>query len=121
MSTKKRIADSLKERLTDVAERGKVIGQALKVRADMAATRRRLRTTYAELGEEVYRRLGEGEFEGDHQLLSMKERVDGLRAEVRHLEAELRDIVQAGMHRGTVTEAPGPDGTDADPVPGGQP
>ena len=51
MGTKKQLTDSLKERLVDVAERGKVIGQALKVRADMAATRRSLRATYAELGE----------------------------------------------------------------------
>ena len=69
MSTTKKIADTLKQHLADVADRGKLFGQAFKVRADMAAIRRRLRTTYAELGEEVYRRLlRDGELDGDHQL-----------------------------------------------------
>ena len=53
MSTTKKIADTLKQHLADVADRGKLFGQALKVRADMAAIRRRLRTTYAELGEDL--------------------------------------------------------------------
>ncbi|MBT3346254.1 MAG: hypothetical protein HN712_16770 [Gemmatimonadetes bacterium] len=100
MPTKKQIADGLRERLADVAERGKVIGHALGVRADMAATRRRLRATYAELGEEMYRRLQAGEFEGDHQLLTLKERLDGLKAEARMHEGQLRDIMQAGFANG---------------------
>ena len=97
MPTKKQIADTLRGHLSDVAERGRFLGQALKVRADMAATRRRLRTTYAELGEETYGRLSEGQLEGDHRLLSLKERIDGLRAEVWLRETELRDIMHAGV------------------------
>lgn len=99
MATKQQLADSLRERLAGVADRGRVFGQALKVRADMAAIRRRLRTTYAELGEEVYARLRDGQLEGDHQLLTMKEQVDALKAEIRQREDELRGIMQAGMHR----------------------
>ena len=99
MSTKKKIADTLKQHLADVADRGKLFGQALKVRADMAAIRRRLRTTYAELGEEVYRRLRDGELDGDHQLPTIKERVDGLKAEIRQRESELHDIVSTGARR----------------------
>ena len=99
MSTKKKIADTLKQHLADVADRGKLFGQALKVRADMAAIRRRLRTTYAELGEEVYRRLRDGELDGDHQLLTIKERVDGLKAEIRQRESELHDIVSTGARQ----------------------
>lgn len=97
MPTKKQIADNLRGRLAEVAERGKVIGQALGARADMAATRRRLRATYAELGEEMHRRLQAGEFEGDHQLLTLKERIDGLKAEARTHEGQLRDIMQSGF------------------------
>ena len=97
MPTKKQIADALRGHLADVAERGRFLGQALKVRANMAATRRRLRTTYAELGEETYGRIAEGQLEGDHRLLSLKERIDGLRAEVRLRETELRDIMHAGV------------------------
>ena len=99
MSTTKKIADTLKQHLADVADRGKLFGQAFKVRADMAAIRRRLRTTYAELGEEVYRRLRDGELDGDHQLLTIKERVDGLKAEIRQRESELHDIVSTGARR----------------------
>ena len=97
MATKQPLADSLRERLADVADRGRFFGQALKVRADMAAVRRRLRSTYAELGEEAYNRLRDGALEGDHRLLSMKERIDGLKAEVRQREEELRDIMHAGV------------------------
>jgi hypothetical protein len=106
MPTTKQIADSFRERLADVAERGKVIGQALGVRADMAATRRRLRNTYAELGEQMYQRLQRGECEGDHQLLSLKERIDGLKAEARTHEGQLRDLMQSGFSKaGTADEA----------------
>lgn len=97
MPTKKQIADSLRARLADVAERGRVLGQALKVRADMAATRRRLRSTFAELGEAVYQRLQDGQLEGDHRLLSLKERINSLRAEIRSRESELRDLMQGGF------------------------
>jgi hypothetical protein len=104
MSTKQKIADTLRQHLADVADRGKLFGQALKVRADMAAIRRRLRTTYAELGEEVYRRLRDGDLDGDHRLLTIKERVDGLKTEVRQRESELRDIVNGGVRRDGASE-----------------
>ena len=97
MGTKKQLTDSLKERWADVAGRGKVIGQALKVRADMAATRRRLRSTYAELGEQVYERLKSGELDGDVALVSMQQRIDRFKAEVREKEEELRQIMHLGF------------------------
>ncbi|HCV22800.1 MAG TPA: hypothetical protein DGN59_05020 [Candidatus Latescibacteria bacterium] len=62
------------------------------------ATRRRLRNAYAELGEEMYRRLQEGEYAGDHQLLTLKERIDGLKAEARMHEGQLKDIMQGGFN-----------------------
>ncbi len=97
MGTKKQLTDSLKERWADVAGRGKVIGQALKVRADMAATRRRLRATYAELGEEVYERLKNGEFGGDAALATQHQRIDRFKADVREKEEELRKIMRMGF------------------------
>jgi len=97
MLTKQQVADSLKSRLTEVADRGRLFGQALKVRADMAAIRRRLRTSYAELGEEVYRRLQGGDMDGDHRLLTMKDRIDGLKSEIRQRETDLRDIVHTSF------------------------
>jgi len=97
MGTKKQLTDSLKERWADVAGRGRVIGQALVVRADMAATRRRLRATYAELGEEVYERLKSGELDGDVSLVSLQQRIDRFKAEVREKEEELRQIMNLGF------------------------
>jgi len=93
---KQQLADTLKERFAEVTGRGKLFGHALKVRADMAAIRRRLRTTYAELGEQVYRRLRDGDLDEDHQLLTVKERIDELLVEVREREAELNEIVYTG-------------------------
>ncbi len=95
--TKKKIAETLRERLADMADRGRVLGKALKVRADLAATRRRLRTTFAELGEEVYARLKDGDMNADITLGSLKERIDGFKAEVRMKEDELREIMQSGL------------------------
>ena len=100
MMTKKQIAEALKDRLADVAVRGRVVGQALKVRADLAATRRRVRTTFAELGEEVYGRLQAGELDGDARLNALKERIDGFKAEVRMKEEELREIMRSGFSGG---------------------
>ena len=94
---KKQITETLKERLAGMAERGRVLGQALKVRADLAATRRRLRTTFAELGEEVYGRLKDGEISADSTLGTLRERIDGFKAEVRMKEDELREIMQNGL------------------------
>ncbi len=91
---KKPLADGLRDRLAGVAERGRVLGRVLRARADVAASRRRLRASLRELGEEVYARLGEGALEGDHRLLLLKERIDGLHDEVRRREEEL----SAAMH-----------------------
>jgi len=98
--TKKQLAETLRERLADVADRGRVLAQALKVRTDMAATRRRLRATLAELGEEVHTRLKSGRAEGlaaDIKIKAMQEQIDGLRAELRLQELELREIMQSGV------------------------
>lgn len=103
MVTKRQLVETLKERLANVAERGRVLGQALGVRADMAATRRRLRATLAELGEEVHARLKAGQAEGlaaDIKIKAMQEQIDGLKAELRLQEMELREIMQSGVKRG---------------------
>ena len=94
MQTKKQIKDALRERLTDVAERGRVLGQALKVRADIALTRRRLRATFAALGEEVYARMDAGQDLAGDSLDDFRKRIDGLKAELKSEEAELRAVVQ---------------------------
>ena len=94
MPTKKQLAEGLRGRLAGVAERGRVLGRVLRARADVAAARRRLRAALRELGEEVYGRLREGALEGDHRLLVLKERIDGLYGEVRRREEELRAVMQ---------------------------
>lgn len=92
---KKPLADGLRDRFAGVAERGRVIAQVLRARADVAASRRRLRAAMRELGEEVYGRLSEGSLEGDHGLLVLKERIDGLHDEVGRREEELRAAMQS--------------------------
>ena len=108
MPTKKQLADGLRGRLAGVAERGRVLGRVLRARADVAAARRRLRAAFRELGEEVYGRLAEGRLEGDHGLLVHKERIDGLRGDVRRREEELRGAMQ-----GPRPPAPDPDAAPA--------
>ena len=46
MATRKQIAETLKERLAEVAERSQVLGQALEMRTDMALTRPRRRSSW---------------------------------------------------------------------------
>ena len=93
MSTKKQIADAVRSRLADVAGRGRTLGQALKVRADLAAGRRRLRAAYAQLGEEAYVRLRDGGMEADASMTTFRGRIDDIKAEVRTREAELKEIM----------------------------
>ena len=109
MPTKKQITETLRERLNDVAERGKVIGQALRVRADMAVTRRRLRSTFSELGEEIYDRMvggSNGSVSADDTLNSFRTRIDGLKEELKSQGEELGRIMHAEPRR-VETESPG--------------
>ena len=97
MATKTQIAEALKERFVNVAERGRVLGHALKVRADMAVTRRRLRSTFADLGEKIYTRMEAGQAEAlskDALLVSFQERINGLKAELWIQGAQLQEIMQ---------------------------
>lgn len=108
MPTKQQIADTLKGRLSEVADRGRLFGQALKVRADMAALRRRLRVAYAEMGEEVYRRLQNNEMAGDHKLLTSKEQIDAIRVELQQREADLHVIVHSATDRAAADDSGSP-------------
>ena len=97
MATKRQIAEVLKERFANVAEHGRVLGLALKARADIAVTRRRLRSTLADLGEKFYTRMESGqagELGNDPLLVSFQERITGLKAELRLQEAGLKEIVE---------------------------
>ena len=93
MSTKKQIADAVRSRLADVAGRGRTLGQALKVRADLAAGRRRLRAAYAQLGEEAYVQLRDGGKAAAATVTTFRGRIDDIKAEVRTREAELKEIM----------------------------
>ena len=97
MATKRQITEVLKERFANVAEHGRVLGLALKARADIAVTRRRLRSTLADLGEKVYTCMESGqagELVNDPLLVSFQERITGLKAELRLQEAGLKEIVE---------------------------
>ena len=116
MPTRRQITDTLKDRFADVAERGRALGQALKMRADIALTRRRLRSTLADLGENIYGRMESGslpELGDDAMLTSFQERITGLKAELKFQEAELQNIVRdaKGREEGAAEGAPGPNGS----------
>ena len=53
MRTKEELTQAIRTQFVNVRERGRMLAQALKVRTDIAATRRRLRSTFADLGETV--------------------------------------------------------------------
>ena len=94
MRTKEEITRTLKEQFVNVRERGRMLAQALKARADIAATRCRLRSTFADLGEAVYTRLKAGEtVDLVEDLSDFKLRIEGLKAELRQREGALKEIM----------------------------
>lgn len=109
MRSKEEIIETIKTQCANVRERGQIAVQALKVRADVAATRQRLRSTFAELGEAVYAQLSAGkavDFAGE--LGDFKLRIEGLKAEIRQREKDLREIVEGDA----VAEAEAPSEND---------
>ena len=94
MASRDEITETIKARFAHVKERGRILARALKVRADIAAVRRRLRAAFAELGEEVYERMLEGTWEGDETLQTYKARIEGVKAELRQREEALRKILE---------------------------
>ena len=90
MRTKEELTQAIRTQFVNVRERGRILAQALKVRADIAATRRRLRLTFADLGETVYTKLNAGEAEN---LSEFKLRMEGLKAELRQREEALKVIM----------------------------
>ena len=99
MPSRKEIMETIKARFADAREHGQVLAQALKVRADIAVTRRRLRLTFAELGEYVYDEVESGRMVApgqDPELADYRSRVKGLHAELRQQEAELTVIMEGG-------------------------
>jgi hypothetical protein len=98
MVTRDQITQQLKARISSVKERAGVLAQALKERAEIAAARRRLRGACADLGEEVYRRMGaqQGQaVEVDAALLEYRARIDGVHAELRQRERALATILES--------------------------
>ena len=94
MRTKEELTQAIRTQFVNVRERGRMLAQALKVRADIAATRRRLRSTFADLGETVYTKLNAGEaVDLAENLSEFKLRIEGLKAELRQREDVLKVIM----------------------------
>jgi len=97
MPTREEITETIKAQFANVRERGRILAQALRARADIAATRRRLRATFADLGEEVYERMAAGPDQGwsdDADLAAYKARIEGLKAELGQREKALKEILE---------------------------
>jgi len=117
MNSKEEITEAIKAQFANVRERGRVLAQALKMRADIAATRRRMRLAYADLGEEVFKRMksgSAGSWADDPVLADHRTRIEGVQAELRQRERALATLVE----RRSAPEAPAPaasgDGQDPD-------
>ncbi len=93
MRSKEELTAMLKAQFANARVRGKIMAQALKARADIAATRRRLRATFAELGKEVYGRIAGGQIDSDAALADFATRIEGLHLELRQREEALEKIV----------------------------
>ena len=94
MRTKEEITETIRTQFVNVRERGRILAKALKARADIAATRRRLRSTYADLGEAFYANLNAGEaMDLAEGLDDFKLRIEGLKAELRQREEALKEII----------------------------
>jgi hypothetical protein len=96
MASKEEIAEAIRIQFANVKERGRVLAQALKARADIAATRRRLRSAFADLGEEIYARMTAGEkgpWSEDVELEDFRTRIEGVKAELRQRERALQEIM----------------------------
>ena len=109
MATKKEIAEGIKVQFTNVKKRGRILGQALKARAEIAATHRRLRSAFADLGEEIYGRMATGQakiLSADAELATYKTRIEGGKAELGQREKALTEILEARKEKATVEEKP---------------
>lgn len=99
MTSKEEITEAIRAQFASVKERGRVLAQALKARADIAATRRRLRGAFADLGEEVYGRMvadEQGPWSEDVELTDHQTRIEGVKAELRQRERTLQGIMAGG-------------------------
>ena len=102
MYTKEEISAGIKTQFTNVKERGRVLARALKARAAIAATRRRLRAAFAELGEHIYERTEAGQAWGrgeDTDLASFQVRIRGLKTELSQREEALRAILEGRVEK----------------------
>ena len=106
MASKEEITETIRTQFAHVKERGRVLARALRVRADIAATRRRLRTAFAELGEEVYERMLSGEWKDDPELETYKARIEGVKAELKQREKSLKEIIEPSPRESAVEEEP---------------
>ncbi|HIL08337.1 MAG TPA: hypothetical protein EYG11_06515 [Candidatus Latescibacteria bacterium] len=94
MRTKEEITRTIRAQFVNVRERGRILALGLKARADIAGTRRRLRSTFADLGETVYAKLDAGEaVDLAENLGEFKLRIEGLKAELRQREEALKVIL----------------------------
>jgi putative IMPACT (imprinted ancient) family translation regulator len=95
--SKKALAQVVVERFSDEVRRRQVLIHALDIRGKMLAVRRQLHAAYAELGENIYARMKDGDVEElskEYDLGSLKLRIDSLLTEYDALKASLKVAVE---------------------------
>lgn len=109
MVTKQEVAEAVKARFASAAERTRVLARAMKVRLDILAIRRRMRATFAELGEEVYEQMKAGHLGENFGLKSFRVRLDGLKTELGDREGALKKILEGKAKAGRTGEGSSPE------------
>ncbi len=107
MYTKEEITTAIKQHFANARDRGQVLARALKVRADIASSRRRLQATYADLGQHVDAQLGANAKwnpGGDGVIQSFQLRVAGIKAELSQRERELQRVLAGEREENATSE-----------------
>lgn len=116
MLSNSKVNQLFQPQLNSLRARGRAFARAFKVRADIAAVRRRLRLAQADLGKAVYEKLDQIEaLAADEDLATGITRIKGLEAELRQCETALRRILEVGNEKVEPADSVGPDQTTGKP------
>jgi hypothetical protein len=91
------VTENIRARLVGVRKRGKVLARALRTHAEIAVVRRRLRTTFSELGERIYGEMAAGRATGWGDAAGLPElrtRIERLKVDISHRKEKLVQIVK---------------------------
>jgi len=106
-----RIKKGFQTGISVTVEKTEELSKIGKLKLDIAAIRRELSSTFAQLGETIYQKAAEKRdsqlWADDEQVGALIEKIDTLRLEIRRKEEELEKIREEKERRKTEREAEG--------------